>query len=43
MLILYQEDANNIFKELMNMININKYSIEISIKLKEGKVIQLKK
>jgi hypothetical protein len=36
------KDANNTFKELFNMININNYSITISIKLKEGRVIQFK-
>jgi len=36
------EDANNTFKELLNMIKINNYIINISIKLKEGKVIQFK-
>jgi hypothetical protein len=50
MLVLYEEinmyvatkDANNTFKELLNMIKINNYSITISIKLKEGRVIQFK-
>ena len=50
MLVWYEEinmyvatkDANNTFKELFNMININNYSITISIKLKEGRVIQFK-
>ena len=50
MLVWYEEinmyvatkDANNTFKELLNMIKINNYSIKISIKLKEGRVIQLK-
>lgn len=37
------EDANNTFKELLNMIKINNYSIKILIKLKEGKVIQFRK
>lgn len=48
MLVWYEEinmyvatkDANNTFKELLNMIKINNYSILISIKLKEGRVIQ---
>ena len=50
MLVWYEEinmyvatkDANNTFKELLNMIKINNYSIIISIKLKEGRVIQFK-
>lgn len=50
MLVWYEEinmyvatkDANNTFKELLNMIKINNYSITISIKLKEGRVIQFK-
>jgi hypothetical protein len=50
MLVWYEEinmyvatkDANNTFKELLNMIKINNYSIKISIKLKEGRVIQFK-
>ena len=48
MLVWYEEinmyvatkDANNTFKELLNMIKINNYSIKISIILKEGRVIQ---
>ena len=50
MLVWYEEinmyvatkDANNTFKELLNKIKINNYSIKISIKLKEGRVIQFK-
>jgi hypothetical protein len=50
MLVWYEEinmyvatkDANNTFKELLNMIKINNYSIKISIILKEGRVIQFK-
>ena len=37
------KDAHGTFKEILNMIKVNKYTIHLSIKLETGKIVYFKK